>query len=163
MLSPVMTATEDIPQDELIDYTHRPRRTLSEVMHEFRSARVPPQYLFDLLPLLRPRGFSIARILPDAEKQMTRIELLVAIVKYKTIMSVPRKGVCTAYLANLKPGTRLPVRFDEGTMRLPKSLPAPIVMVGPGTGVAPFVSFLDERARRDEREWRRIDFSILVS
>ena len=47
-------------QDDLIDYTLRPRRTINEVMYEFRAANVPPEYVFDLLPPIRPRGFSIS-------------------------------------------------------------------------------------------------------
>ena len=43
-----------------MDYTLRPRRTISEVMYEFRAAKVPPQYILDLLPPIRARGFSIA-------------------------------------------------------------------------------------------------------
>lgn len=47
-------------QDDLGDYTTRPRRTTAEVMYEFRSAKIPKEYVMDLLPPLRPRGFSIA-------------------------------------------------------------------------------------------------------
>jgi hypothetical protein len=44
----------------LIEYTNRPRRTINEVMYEFRAAKVPPEYILDLLPPMRARGFSIS-------------------------------------------------------------------------------------------------------
>ena len=47
-------------QDELYDYCQKPRRTIREVMEEFRSARIPREYVFDVFPPLRPRQFSIA-------------------------------------------------------------------------------------------------------
>ncbi|GAA5961572.1 hypothetical protein JCM8115_006723 [Rhodotorula mucilaginosa] len=130
--------------DELLDYARRPRRTINEVLYEFRSAKIPPEYLFDLLPLIRPRGFSISS---SPSSHDGKVDLLVAIVSYKTILSVPRKGLTTSWLSSLKPGARVPVRFDtSGLLKLPPS-PAPLVMIGPGTGVAPFRALMEERIR----------------
>lgn len=107
------------------------------------------------------------------------MDLLVAIVSYKTILSVPRKGLTTSWLSTLKPGTvlgrkrfggfllwplivlptgaRVPVRFDtSGLLKLPPS-PAPLVMIGPGTGVAPFRALMEERIRAGaDGEFKRI-------
>ena len=47
-------------QDELYEYVTRVKRTIREVLAEFRSVRIPKEYIFDLFPLLRPRQFSIA-------------------------------------------------------------------------------------------------------
>jgi len=49
-----------VPQDELYEYCHRVRRTIAEVMTEFREVRIPQEYIFDVFPSLRPREFSIA-------------------------------------------------------------------------------------------------------
>ncbi|KAM0793619.1 hypothetical protein ACM66B_001052 [Microbotryomycetes sp. NB124-2] len=131
-------------QDELIDYTLRPRRTINEVMYEFRSAKVPPEYAFDLLPPIRPRGFSISSS-PAAHDG--KVDLLVAIVQYRTMLSVPRKGLCTSFIAGLEPGDQIQVRFDKsGVLRLPLG-DAPLIMIGPGTGVAPFRALMEERQR----------------
>ncbi|GAA5862718.1 hypothetical protein JCM3774_001895 [Rhodotorula dairenensis] len=130
--------------DELLDYARRPRRTINEVLYEFRSAQIPPEYIFDLLPLIRPRGFSISS---SPSSHDGKVDLLVAIVTYKTILSVPRKGLTTSWLASLEPGARIPVRFDtSGLLKLPPT-PAPLIMVGPGTGVAPFRALMEERVR----------------
>ena len=49
-----------IEQGDFYDYCQAVRRTIREVLEEFRSARIPKEYLFDLFPPLRPREFSIA-------------------------------------------------------------------------------------------------------
>jgi hypothetical protein len=58
LLCPFCRLTRLLRQDDLIDYTNRPRRTINEVLYEFRAATIPPEYIFDLLPPIRPRGFS---------------------------------------------------------------------------------------------------------
>lgn len=47
-------------QDELYDYCQKVRRTIKEVLAEFRHVRIPLDYVFDVFPPLRPRHFSIA-------------------------------------------------------------------------------------------------------
>jgi FAD binding domain len=47
-------------QDDLYEYCFRVRRTIQEVLTEFRSAKIPKEYIFDLFPPMRPREFSIA-------------------------------------------------------------------------------------------------------
>lgn len=47
-------------KDDLYDYCTSVRRTIREVLEEFRSVKIPKEYLFDLFPTLRPREFSIA-------------------------------------------------------------------------------------------------------
>ncbi|GAA5973540.1 hypothetical protein JCM11641_007108 [Rhodosporidiobolus odoratus] len=135
---------EPAGQDDLIEYTHRPRRTTNEVMYEFRAAKIPPEYIFDLLPPIQARGFSIAS---SPASHSGKIDLLVAIVTYRTTLSVPRRGLTTSYLASLPLGSRLPIRFDtSGLLKLPPGT-APLIMVGPGTGVAPFRALMEERQR----------------
>ncbi|KAG8701613.1 NAPDH-dependent diflavin reductase [Ceratobasidium sp. 395] len=129
-------------QDDLFDYTTRVRRTILEVLLEFRSAVIPREYIADLFPELRPRQFSIASSL---SVHPSEIHLCVAIVSYKTKLRIPRKGICTAWLSELQPGTKLQVGLKEGTMRLPKDINRPIVMIGPGTGVAPMRAMIEER------------------
>ncbi|KAG8779247.1 NAPDH-dependent diflavin reductase [Ceratobasidium sp. 428] len=139
-------------QDDLFDYTTRVRRTILEVLLEFRSAVVPREYIADLFPELRPRQFSIASSL---SAHSSEIHLCIAIVSYRTKLRIPRKGICTAWLSELQPGTRLQIGLKEGTMRLPKDLKRPVVMVGPGTGVAPMRAMIEERIAKGASEWEK--------
>lgn len=129
-------------QDELYSYSHRPKRTTFEILQDFHSTKIPLKYLFDLIPEMRPRSFSIASS-PKAHPR--KIHLCVAIVEYKTKMKAPRQGVCTKWMKGLKEGDRIRFVIKRGTMRLPSAADAPLVMIGPGTGVAPMRSFLEER------------------
>ncbi|KAH0544591.1 hypothetical protein FGG08_001240 [Glutinoglossum americanum] len=147
--------------DELYDYTTRPRRSILEVLQEFEGVRIPWQWAATVVPVLRGRQFSIASggnlklPLPgDKVISGSRIELLVAIVKYRTVIKKIRQGVCTRYIASLPVGADLSVLVQKGGLNMANSeLSKPAVMIGPGTGVAPIRSLIWERlATRDEMQ-----------
>ncbi|TEB33682.1 riboflavin synthase domain-like protein [Coprinellus micaceus] len=116
--------------DELYEYCQKVRRTIKEVLTEFRNVRIPIDYIFDVFPPLRPRHFSIASSIQS---------------KYRTKLKVPRRGVCTSYLAQLRPGDTLRIGFLKGLIRLPPSDGTPVICIGPGTGVAPMRALIEER------------------
>ena len=134
--------------DELYDYTSRPRRSILEVLQEFESVKIPWEWAAHVLPELRGRQFSIASggHLKRSADGSARFELLVAIVKYKTVMKKIREGVCTKYLASLKPGDYLAVSLQRGGLGVNRvDLDVPAIMIGPGTGIAPMRSLIWER------------------
>ncbi|KAL1703452.1 hypothetical protein EV121DRAFT_208004 [Schizophyllum commune] len=127
--------------DDLYDYTTRVRRTIAEVLADFRHLRIPREYVFDVFPPLRPREFSIAS---SIERHPRNIHLCIAIVKYRTKLKVPRRGVCTSWLVGLPIGATLRMRIHRGLIELP--LPTvPVICVGPGTGIAPMRAVIEER------------------
>ncbi|KAF9219893.1 riboflavin synthase domain-like protein [Gyrodon lividus] len=128
--------------DDLYEYCLRVKRTIREVLAEFRSARIPRDYVFDLFPPLRPRQFSIAS---SSKWHPREIHLCVAIVKYRTKLKIPRKGVCTSFLAALRTGDKLRITIQKGLISLPNDPNTPIICVGPGTGVAPMRAVIEER------------------
>lgn len=134
-------------QDELHSYCNRPRRTALEVLADFphTAAELSADYLLDLFPEIQPRSFSIASSL---KAHPHRIQILVAVVRYKTKMYKPRRGLCSTWLASLDPGqgeVYVPLWVKKGTLKFPREKDIPVIMVGPGTGVAPFRSALQER------------------
>ena len=134
--------------DELYDYTTRPRRSILEVLQEFESVKIPWQWAANVLPKLRGRQFSIASggQLKATEEGNARFDLLVAIVKYKTVIKKIREGVCTRYLATLPVGAEIRVGLQKGGLVVNKSeAHRPVLMIGPGTGVAPMRSLIKER------------------
>ncbi|XP_070106939.1 NADPH-dependent diflavin oxidoreductase 1 isoform X4 [Equus przewalskii] len=90
-------------QEELCEYCSRPRRTVLEVLCDFphTAGAIPPDYLLDLVPLIRPRAFSIASSLLA---HPSRLQILVAVVQYQTRLKEPRRGLCSSWLASLDPG-----------------------------------------------------------
>ncbi|XP_006498509.1 NADPH-dependent diflavin oxidoreductase 1 isoform X5 [Mus musculus] len=135
-------------QEELWEYCSRPRRTILEVLCDFphTAGAIPPDYLLDLIPRIRPRAFSIASSLLAHPR---RLQILVAVVKYQTRLKEPRHGLCSSWLASLNPGQAGPVRVPlwvrPGSLVFPKTPDTPIIMVGAGTGVAPFRAAIQER------------------
>ncbi|XP_059213517.1 NADPH-dependent diflavin oxidoreductase 1 [Centropristis striata] len=135
-------------QDDLLSYCNRPRRSALEVLADFphTTAELKADYLMDLFPEIQPRSFSIASSLqvhPD------RLQILVAVVQYKTKLYKPRRGLCSTWLSSLDPAQGevfVPLWVQKGTMKFPKDKDTPVIMVGPGTGVAPFRSALQERS-----------------
>lgn len=135
--------------DELYDYTTRPRRSILEVLQEFESVKIPWQRLCSLIPAIRGRQFSIASAqAPGAESEnKTSVELLIAIVKYRTVIKRIRQGVCTRYIADLQPGQKFGVSISKGGLGVTKAeTERPVIMIGPGTGVAPMRSLIYQRS-----------------
>ncbi|KAG2195774.1 hypothetical protein INT47_005751 [Mucor saturninus] len=129
-------------QDDLWSYCMKPRRTVFEILFDFKPWVIPFHYILDLFPLLQPRSFSIASSL---QVHPATMELCIAIVKYKTTLRSIRRGVFTKWLSGLEKGQVVPrVRITKGTMTLPPSQ-VPLIAIGPGTGVAPMRSFIEER------------------
>ncbi|HUB20405.1 MAG TPA: hypothetical protein VL990_17320 [Acidobacteriaceae bacterium] len=102
-----------------------------------------PQQLFKILPRLAPRLYSIASsqaLLPD------QIDLAIRVVKYE-IHGRKRFGVCSTHVGERTPkGGRLPIFIHSNQLfRLPADPGVRVIMVGPGTGVAPFRAFLQHK------------------
>ena len=124
-------------------YIVKARRTYIEVLLDFSCARPPLPYLIRLIPKLKPRHFSIASSQIYHEK---RLQLIVALVRYKTRFGREKEGVCSAWLQQLRVGTVVPLWLRRGTIRLTEWW-RPIICIGPGTGIAPMRSLIYRRGR----------------
>lgn len=107
------------------------------------------QQLVDCFRALPPRLYSIASS-PKAHPD--EVHLTVAAVRYET-NGKERKGVASTFLADdAKQGTKVNVYLHKNkNFRLPESGDTPIIMVGPGTGIAPFRAFIEERAEDEAK------------
>ncbi|XP_055525881.1 NADPH-dependent diflavin oxidoreductase 1 [Wyeomyia smithii] len=129
-------------QEELFSYANRPRRTILEVLQDFphacQSLTLPA--LFELFQPIKARPFSIA-----SSAASNKLKILVAVIEYQTKLKQPRLGLCSNWLKGLKPGRAIRMWTRKGTFNFPEDTTIPIVMVGPGTGLAPFCAVLQER------------------
>lgn len=119
-------------------------REFVDLLAEFPSAKLPPQGFVDLLRKLMPRLYSIAS---SPRAHPTEVHLTVAIVRYET-NGRQRAGVCTTFLADrvLVGTTPVPVFVSESHFGPPEDGARDCIMVGPGTGIAPFRAFVQDRA-----------------
>jgi sulfite reductase (NADPH) flavoprotein alpha-component len=77
------------------------------------------------------------------------VSLTVSVVRFDNHRGQPRKGVCSTHLADAAPDTTVPVFLQRAPhFRPPVDATKPMIMIGPGTGVAPFLGFLAERQAR---------------
>ncbi|MEV5440172.1 bifunctional nitrate reductase/sulfite reductase flavoprotein subunit alpha [Streptomyces sp. NPDC052682] len=96
-----------------------------------------------VLKRLQPRLYSISSS-PLVDPH--RVSLTVSVVRWENLHGRPRGGVCSPFLADAEPGTGVPVFVQRSPhFRPPADAGTPMIMVGPGTGVAPFLGFLQER------------------
>lgn len=116
---------------------------LLDLLEAFPSARPPVADLLASLPTLKPRLYSIASS-PLANPG--HVELCVGVVRDNRRGRV-REGVASTHLA-FRASPELPLRAEVTTshFRLPADPATPMIMVGPGTGIAPFRAFLQHRA-----------------
>jgi len=135
------------------------KRTLQEMLHEFPSARVPLGTLLGMLPPMKPRYYSISsspRVSPE------KVSITVSVVQGHAPSGRQHLGICSNHLKNsprvwpIDGAEVLPtavfVKDTGSAFRLPTDPATPVIMVGPGTGVAPMRGFLQDRAASGARE-----------
>ena len=114
---------------------------LSDVLQRFASCKPPLGALLARLPAQLPRMYSLS-CAPEAHPD--RLHCAFSVVRPGP--GRRRAGLATAWLSDLTEGARIPVHLRSGgAFSPPEDLTKPIVLVGPGTGVAPFRGFLQRR------------------
>lgn len=119
-------------------------RDLLDMLHAFGPWKASVTEIVSLLRKMTPRLYSIASSLAAAPDE---VHLTIGAVRY-TAHGRERKGVCSVQCAErVQVGETLPVFVQANKhFHLPESHEADVIMIGPGTGIAPFRSFIQERA-----------------
>jgi sulfite reductase (NADPH) flavoprotein alpha-component len=122
-------------------------------LHKFAQARLSPEAFVEALDPLQPRLYSISS---SHNATPGRVSLTVDAVRYR-IGTRPRWGVASTFLAErVQPGEAVPVYVQRAHgFGLPEKPDTPIIMCGPGTGIAPFRAFLHDRraTKAPGRNW----------
>lgn len=128
--------------NQLKEYTYG--RDLLDMLRDFGPWNASAEKIVSLLRKLTPRLYSIASSIAANPEE---VHLTIGAVRY-TAHGRERKGVCSVLVAErLQEGDTLPVFIQQNKhFELPESGDKDIIMVGPGTGIAPFRSFIQERA-----------------
>jgi cytochrome P450 / NADPH-cytochrome P450 reductase len=127
------------------------RKSVFNLLEEFPACELPLHTFLEMLSLLAPRYYSISSS-PSGEP--ARCSVTVAVVQAPASSGRGTyRGVCSNYLAGRRAGeiVQATVRETKAGFRLPEDNSVPIIMIGPGTGLAPFRGFLQERAARQQK------------
>ena len=108
-----------------------------------------PDYFLSLLKPLQPRAYSISS---SPKMHKNQVHLTISSVRWNENKRT-HNGVCSTYLADMNPPfSRIGVYISQNkSFRLPNDDSAPLIMIGPGTGIAPFRAFLEERKVRGSK------------
>ena len=142
------------------------RPSLLEILNDFPSSRPPLAHLLDILPPLLPRYYSISN---SPLSSPSRLHFCFTCVEYpvpvwepshkekteeesqqenKSKKTKTKQGICSSWLKTLSGGTGVELSMffrPRSRFCVPKDVNVPLVLVGPGTGIAPFVGFLQHR------------------
>jgi cytochrome P450/NADPH-cytochrome P450 reductase len=124
------------------------RKSVFNLLEEYPACELPFHSYLEMLSLLAPRYYSISS---SPAGDASRCSVTVGVVEGPSGSGRGvYKGVCSNYLAGRRAGETVhaTVRETKAGFRLPDDASVPIIMIGPGTGLAPFRGFLQERAAR---------------
>ncbi|MEQ2180217.1 hypothetical protein GOODEAATRI_033591, partial [Goodea atripinnis] len=120
-------------------------RNILAILEDMPSLKPPIDHLCELLPRLQARYYSIAS---SSKVHPNSIHICAVVVEYETKTGRVNKGVATNWMKNkLVNGHKstVPMYIRKSQFRLPFKASNPVIMIGPGTGIAPFMGFIQER------------------
>ena len=135
-------------------YVTQETRSWVDILHDFDSVKAPLALLLDLIPHLLPRSYSIASARrvdrkvnnDDHSDSSARLEIAVGIVEWTTPLGGRRKGIGSEWLASRQIGDVVSLWIRRGSLRVPPNVP--LLLIGPGTGVAPMRALIQEAEDR---------------
>ncbi|EFS19796.1 sulfite reductase [NADPH] flavoprotein, alpha-component [Staphylococcus hominis subsp. hominis C80] len=136
-------ALEDKVQDSEWIQNYIEGRDFIDLLNDFPPEELEPEDLYQILRKLPPREYSISssyQSLPD------EVHITVGAVRYNT-HGRERSGVCSVQFAErIQPGDTVPIYLKRNpNFKFPKDGETPVIMIGPGTGIAPFRAHMQER------------------
>ncbi|MCI2868726.1 assimilatory sulfite reductase (NADPH) flavoprotein subunit [Staphylococcus hominis] len=134
---------EDKVQDSEWIQNYIEGRDFIDLLNDFPPEELEPEDLYQILRKLPPREYSISssyQSLPD------EVHITVGAVRYNT-HGRDRSGVCSVQFAErIQPGDTVPIYLKRNpNFKFPKDGDTPVIMIGPGTGIAPFRAHMQER------------------
>ena len=141
------------PESKEVFASFLEQREYLDLLEEFPGVQITPQELVDQMRKLVPRLYSIAS---SPKVHPAEAHLTVAVVRYET-NGRDRIGVCSTFVADrVQVGaTTVPVFVAHSHFKPPEDGAKDVIMVGPGTGIAPFRAFVQDRiaAGATGRNW----------
>ncbi|MCY8825019.1 bifunctional cytochrome P450/NADPH--P450 reductase [Bacillus atrophaeus] len=127
------------------DQVLKKRITMIDLLEDYPACEMPFERFLELLPSLKARYYSISS---SPRVYQHKVSITVGVVASPAWSGRGEyRGVASNYLAGLKAGDRVVcfIRTPQSGFRLPESFETPLIMVGPGTGIAPYRGFIQAR------------------
>uniref|UniRef100_A0A8K9WM25 Methionine synthase reductase n=1 Tax=Oncorhynchus mykiss TaxID=8022 RepID=A0A8K9WM25_ONCMY len=134
-------------------YVRDPSLGVLDLLRAFPACQPPLSLLIEHLPKLQPRPYSAAS---SSFRHPGQLHFVFNVIEFPACTWRPtgRQGLCTGWLSDLVNPILLNPRKahlrENCSFRLPSDLSKPLIMIGPGTGVAPFIGFLQQREKERE-------------
>jgi len=134
---------------------------LADILTSYcKSIRMPLEHFIDICPRLLPRYYTISS---SSSVHPNSVHITVAVLEKSRLDGSAYRGVCSSHLASIVPSGKSTCRVfcRDSTFRLPEDPSNPIIMVGPGTGIAPMRALLQERSYQRNTLKKNVGDSIL--
>ncbi len=130
-------------QDESWAREYVINRDFIDLITDFPTIELQPENMYQILRKLPPREYSISSSFMATPDE---VHITVGTVRYQA-HGRERKGVCSVHFAErIKPGDIVPIYLKKNpNFKFPMKQDIPVIMIGPGTGIAPFRAYLQER------------------
>ncbi|XP_041350268.1 NADPH--cytochrome P450 reductase-like [Gigantopelta aegis] len=142
----LMTSSKEEGKSLYLEWVVRCQRNILAILEDLPSLNPPLDHICELLPRLQCRYYSISsspKVYPHS------IHITAVVIDYTTKTGRPLKGVATNWLKEKQLTNEVkatvPIFVRKSQFRLPFKASTPVVMIGPGTGFAPFRGFIQER------------------
>lgn len=133
---------EELSYEDYLEYVVKEKRKIWEVLYDFGIGKLPLTFLLEFVKPISPREYSIASA-PHILAETGQFELLFSVLEYLTPYKRLYTGLCTGFLAELKPGQRFWFSFRQGHCSYPQQAD-PMLFVSTGTGISPHLALLRE-------------------
>nr|SVE75622.1 EOG090X027R [Daphnia hispanica] len=159
----LMMASSSVEGKELYQqWVLQDNRSLLHILEDLPSCKPSLDLVCELLTRLQSRYYSISS---SSKLHPETVHVTAVLLKYTTPTGRINKGVATTWLSSKKPISdqplhQVPIFIRKSQFRLPARHQTPIVMIGPGTGVAPFRGFVQERLKA-KREGKPVGDTVL--
>ncbi|NP_001098407.1 nitric oxide synthase 2a, inducible [Danio rerio] len=138
------------------------RPTFLEVLEEFPSLKVPSAFILSQIPLLKPRLYSVSSSL---DHHPNELHLTISVVEYQTQGGAGPMhfGTCSTWFNTIKRGHTVPCFVHRsGGFHLPEDPSTPVLLIGAGSGIAPFRSFWQQRTQDVKKTGQQISPMTLL-
>lgn len=119
-----------------------------DVLLQYKSVQIPLNHFAETISRLQPRYYSIAS---SYAYDPTKVSVCVAVVRYNASNGKLVEGLASSYLERLRTGDKCYLYVRKSNFHLPNDTTRPVIMIGPGTGLAPFAGFLQQRRSQKEK------------